>query len=395
MAFGIYVHIPYCIQRCSYCDFTTFEAHLLPPPKDYLALLLREIETRAPSVNEKTVSSLYFGGGTPSLIEAPLILEIIRAIANQGFEISKDAEITIEINPATISEQKLEKYFSYGINRFSVGAQTFDGDLLRTCGRKHSASETEETLNLLKKFDANYSFDLLFALPRQTLSQLKFDLEKIHEFEPNHLSAYCLTVPEGHPMSFHRPQEAHQIEMFSVIEASLLEMGIRKYEISNFAKPGSESKHNQLYWSDQAYWGLGLSAHSFLKMGPYGTRFWNPKSWDEYARQVHGQAFEAGGSSRVFGLPSEQVETLNLSEAIFDFVYSHLRQTRGFENKAFEEKFGSNIYALTLPTLLHSEKEGFLENFSVGWRLTDKGRILNNSLMERFLTVGTSPSRSH
>jgi oxygen-independent coproporphyrinogen-3 oxidase len=204
MDFGAYVHIPYCLQRCRYCDFTTFEFSEIMPPEKYLQILLREIRKRSSLFEPTKLASLYFGGGTPSLIPAPFILSIISELANCGFEIDSDSEVTIEINPATVNEEKLDFYIKSGINRFSVGAQSFNDDLLKLCGRRHLAEDTRHTLRLLRERSLNYSFDLLFALPSQTLDQLKQDLDEVELFDPPHLSAYCLTVPSGHPMAKNR-----------------------------------------------------------------------------------------------------------------------------------------------------------------------------------------------
>ena len=171
MAFGVYVHIPYCLQRCSYCDFATFEWNQIIPPEKYIELVKKEIRDRSPLVHkatsQKKVDTVYFGGGTPSLIDAEHIVAVLDELAKQGFEISSDAEVTIEINPATIDPEKLKTYLAAGVNRFSVGAQTFNDQLLKAAGRKHSAQDTIQTLDLLHRHQVDFSFDLLFALPNE------------------------------------------------------------------------------------------------------------------------------------------------------------------------------------------------------------------------------------
>ncbi|MEK7357348.1 MAG: coproporphyrinogen-III oxidase family protein, partial [Bdellovibrionota bacterium] len=242
MAFGIYVHVPYCLQLCPYCDFTKYE---LGPkntsgvaPDAYVELVRAEIRSRARGIPAKrALSSIYFGGGTPSLLEPSHILSIMTELANEGLRPERGAEFTIEIDPATCDQARLDAYLEMGINRFSVGAQTFDDRLLKVAGRKHTSRDTIELLDLLRRNSVNYSFDLLFALPSQTLDGLRDDLARTLSFGPSHLSAYCLNVPEGHKLSGGRAPEEEQVEMFDVIESTLADGGLPRYEISNFARP--------------------------------------------------------------------------------------------------------------------------------------------------------------
>ncbi|MCB0361182.1 MAG: radical SAM family heme chaperone HemW, partial [Bdellovibrionales bacterium] len=335
MDFGVYVHIPYCLQRCRYCDFTTFEFTEIMPPEEYLEILLQEIRAGSNLFPPTPLSSLYFGGGTPSLIPTEHILSIIHELANWGFPISNQTEVTIEINPATIDEGKIERYLSAGINRFSVGAQTFEDKLLQLCGRRHSAEDTRQTLNILSRRHLNFSFDLLFALPTQTLDQLKHDLEEVLFFDPPHLSAYCLTIPQGHPMSYGRPPEGVQIEMFDEIEQSLKKIALQKYEISNFSQPGKESRHNLLYWKDKPYWGIGLSAHSYLPRVGNGLRFWNSKQLSTYQSQIRENHLKRG----IDQIPQDQKEYLEIHESLTDFCHTSLRIKDGLSCGALKAKY--------------------------------------------------------
>lgn len=373
MALSIYVHIPYCLQRCRYCDFTTFQHSEILPPEKYVAQVHAEIENRQHRWPDRQVHTIYFGGGTPSLLSSDLIISILHRLANAGFHWTDQSEITIEINPATMDEKKLDAYLKAGINRFSVGAQSFDDSLLMTCGRKHSAQDTRDTLRILKSRNLNYSFDLLFALPNQSLSQLRADLEEVCAFEPPHLSAYCLTVPEGHPMSRGRAPEDEQIEMFDLIETQLKSIGIEKYEISNFAKPGFESKHNLVYWNDQSYWGIGVSAHSYdAQAGPFGERFWNTKDIFKYGQQ---------STSRE--LPAEQRERLLKHEAMTDFCHMFLRTKSGFSTAALRNKFDAFSADLILTEAESLLREGLLEANGERFRLTSKGELISNQVFER------------
>ncbi len=367
MALSIYVHIPYCLQRCRYCDFTTFEFSQILPPEQYLTLLKKEISSRHTEVPTQTVSTIYFGGGTPSLVPSEHIVSVLQELSNVGFQFDASTEITIEINPATIDEKKLDHYLAHGVNRFSVGAQTFNDDLLKMCGRKHSSADTIHTLQLLKKRQVNYSFDLLFALPGQSSAQVEQDVIKALEFDPPHLSAYCLTVPEGHPMAKGRALEDEQIRMFEIIESRLYDAGIYKYEISNFAKPKLESRHNQSYWSDADYWGIGLSSHSYFNSQPYGLRFWNPNDFKTYQQQI---------ANPLSQLPPQQKEHLLMHEAATDFCHMFLRTRKGLSIERLRKKFP--ITDLIETRLDQLQKNGLLNRTIEGYTLSSRGELLSN-----------------
>ena len=382
MALSVYIHIPYCLQRCRYCDFTTFEWSQIVPPEQYVSWLRQEIRNRHQGLFDRSIRTIYFGGGTPSLLDAELIISILEELNNAGFRRTDDCEVTIEINPATMDQEKLEKYLRAGINRFSVGAQSFHDSLLKDCGRKHSAQETRETLSILKNLNLNYSFDLLFALPHQTLDMVKQDVEEALSFQPHHLSAYCLTVPEGHPMSFGRAPEDEQVQMFDWIETRLAKNGLYKYEISNFARPGFESQHNMAYWSDRSYWGLGLSAHSYFPdAGPFGTRFWNPKSLDDYKKQT--QILSVGRKPFEL-LPPDQKESLLEHEALTDFCHMFLRTATGLPKSPLNRRFYRTA-TLAEKRLKHLVTKDFLSESAQGWSLTTKGQMLSNQVFAELL----------
>lgn len=377
-ALSVYVHIPYCLQRCRYCDFTTFEQSEILPPHQYVDWVLHEIRNRRHLWPQTQIATLYFGGGTPSLIAAELILSICAELAKVGFTFKTDAEVTIEINPATLTEEKLNTYLKAGINRFSVGAQTFDDQLLKMCGRKHSADDTRETLKLLRNYKLNYSFDLLFALPGQTEEGVKRDLAEVADFAPPHLSAYCLTVPESHPMSLGRPPEESQVAMFDSIESRLLQMGLAKYEISNFAVPGFESRHNLAYWRDTDYWGLGLSSHSYSrKFSQQGLRFWNPK-----VPAIYGVQSQKVADSFQQVLPADQFEALELHEALTDFSHMFLRTTSGLPEEALRKRFDQKALSLLIPRLGRLVDQKLLQFNGGAWTLTSRGQLISNKVFE-------------
>lgn len=399
--FGLYVHIPYCLQICTYCDFVKFEARDLPPADEYVSLLEEELAVRTMAFRDslwpKTtpVNSIYFGGGTPSLFSPSQILTILNAIAKNGFDYAdKKVEITLEINPGTITRSSLEEFQAIGVNRFSVGAQTFDEKLLQATGRKHSTKDTLETLELLARRGVNYSFDILFGLPGQTVEDVKKDILRSLEFQPFHISAYNLTVPSGHPLNKGRASDEQQAEMFHVIEEELRSAGIHCYEVSNFSKPGFESQHNLLYWTDGAYWGLGVGAHSYLPNwasphSRWGVRFWNPatvRAYREELQKVRGQQFWRT-------LPKERSETLKLHELLTDFSHTSLRRVAGLSQRLIQEKFGpqsgDRLISEFQRRLAPLVEAGLVQKFGAehdafagGWRLTSIGRPLADRVFE-------------
>ena len=348
------------------------------PPEDYISLILQEIRFRTPHIPAKSIHSIYFGGGTPSLLPSPLILSIIEELANQGFHILKNCEITIEINPGTVDKAKLKAYLIGGINRFSVGAQSFSDQRLKDCGREHRVDDTRLLLHLLKEYTKNFSVDLLFALPHQSLEGLKADLQEIHKIHPPHVSAYLLTIPTHHPMSMGRPPEGEQISMFQLIEDSLDKLGLFKYELSNFSKKNFESIHNQIYWSDENYWGLGLSAHSYMREKK--IRFWNPKTWPEYIKYVKNPWKEPH---------RDYSEQLNEYEHGFDLVHTALRLSQGMDKKKFHQRLSNDVAHSICSRLDQLQSLGWVTSDETSWRLTAQGQILSNQVFSRLILTDT------
>ncbi len=388
--FGLYVHIPYCLQICTYCDFVKFESRDLPPNGEYVSLLQRELRTRSVAFGTRELTSIYFGGGTPSLFSPAEILSVLQAIATESdgrLRIAKNAEITLEINPGTITEASLDEFLKIGVTRFSVGAQTFDEELLKVTGRKHSVPDTVATLKMLAARELNYSFDLLFGLPRQKLEGVAKDVERALEFNPAHLSAYNLTVPSKHPLNVGRASDDVQAEMFELIERDLEKAGILRYEVSNFAKPGFESQHNQLYWSDTAYWGLGIGSHSYIPRGdaslsnasePWGVRFWNPATIAAY----RGELDQAKDARFWSNLKSERIETLQLHEALTDFTHTALRSQVGLKRQAVNDKFGVSVANLVSVRLADPALVDFVKERLGAWILTRKGQAMADRVFE-------------
>lgn len=384
MKFGIYIHIPYCLQICSYCDFAKYEVGKIPDQEHYTQLLLTEIRQKYHLLPKRPLTSIYFGGGTPSLLTEKQF-ELIIGEIKKYFSPAAGLEITIEINPGNLNESKLTKLLELGVNRFSVGSQTFDDKLLKNIGRKHSSKETEETLSLLNKYKVNFTMDLLFALPKQTLETLQSDIEESLKFSPKHVSTYYLNVPDNHSLSKDRPDDDTQVKMFETIENTLKEHSLLRYEISNYATPGFESKHNLLYWTDQPYWGIGLSSHSFLEQDKtsWGTRFSNPRSYEGYEKYVNSLSHPKQISDN---LDPSRIEVLEKHQSMTEFCYTNLRKMSGLDLQAFEKKYSA------IPKLLTHElsaliSRGLVKENSHGLKnvfvLTQEGKILSNLVFER------------
>ncbi len=380
--FGAYVHIPFCIQRCHYCDFATYSKDQIQANDEYVDHVCREIRLRRPLFSERYLDTLYFGGGTPSLLTPEQLNQIVQAFRAEGLTIDPNTEVTIEVNPATLDAEKCEQFKEIGINRISIGCQSFNDQYLQACNREHTADQTRETIRLVKKHFDNFSLDLLFSLPQQELKQLAADLKEVVDFAPPHVSAYCLTLPSHHPMNQGRCSEDEQIEMFELVIAGLRSIGLERYELSNFSSPGFHSKHNNLYWTDQNYWGLGLSAHSFRKTADASYRFWNTKSYSAYMQQMD-RLEEAKSIETSFA--SSQWERLGLHEAMTDFCHTHLRLAQGLNQQSVRHKFGDWAPKLVQDKLQDSQKKGLILPTPLGFRLTERGFLLSNLVFSDLL----------
>jgi oxygen-independent coproporphyrinogen III oxidase len=382
---GLYIHIPHCLQICTYCDFTKYELGTILSPKDYTNIIVQEILWRRPMVDaqvqSKYLASIAFGGGTPSLLSLSDFELIFKTLRESGFDWSDESEISLELNPGTIDRDKLKGLIDLGFRRFSVGAQSFDDKLLKIGGRKHSARDTHDTLALLKSFDIKVSVDLLFAMPRQDILGVREDLRQTLEYDPQHISPYFLTIPEKHILQMGRASEEVQADMFSVIETTLEAKNYVRYEISNYAKPGYESKHNLRYWRDQGYLGLGVSAHSYFPgTGEWGTRFWNAPSIKKYISQMQ-QVTSSSAQTQKMNSEAffpEQFETLQKHQSLTDFCHTQLRLQKGMNLDELQKKFGLGVIALLKPYLDRLLTRNLLAPTPQGFQLSKQGRLLAN-----------------
>ncbi len=377
MTAGIYIHIPFCRSRCSYCDFATglYETEWA---ERYVRALVKEILDWRELNNPLEVDTIYFGGGTPSLLSAPQVKAIIDAI-HEGFTVRPGAEVTMEMNPGTVTPESLGDFRRLGINRASFGAQTFDDRELARLGRSHTSQETRETFSRLRAagFD-NVSFDLIAGLPGQTNETWHWNLDEALKLRPEHLSFYLLEVHEGTPLADHirtgkqpQPDEDLAAEMYEAMLERAAAAGYEHYEISNLALSGLESRHNTKYWSGEPYYGFGCSAHSY----DGGYRRWsNERDLARYAESIEG-----GGSAVV-----ERFE-LTPDQAQAEAVFLGMRMMRGVSVQDYDREFGANLREEHGADLERFLEAGLIEFDGDLIRLTRSGALLSNEVFSAFV----------
>lgn len=371
---GIYIHIPFCRSRCSYCDFATglYESGLADR---YVSALLQEV--RSSNLSRKPIDTIYFGGGTPSLLAPAQLAQILRAL-NERFDVNPGSEITLEINPGSITVEKLRAFRRLGINRASFGAQTFDDRELAKLGRSHTAADARRTFHDLRAAGfENVSFDLIAGLPGQTLDGWQRNVDEALELHPEHLSFYLLEVHTGTPLAQHIERGLQPVpdeDLAAVMYESMLERaaaaGYEHYEISNLCRPGFESRHNTKYWTGAPYFGFGCSAHSYNGK----TRRWsNHRDVLEYVSLV-----EKGSSA----INEQQIltETDLRAEALF----LGLRLMRGVNLQQYRESFGVDLLAKHSIELERFQAAGLVE-LNEDLRLTRSGALLSNEVFSAFV----------
>lgn len=371
---GIYVHIPFCKQKCSYCDFISYcdKNDLI---EKYIKALKQEIKDS--SVNEYEISTIYIGGGTPSYIESKYISEILKTI-KQKYNISRNVEITIEVNPGTATKEKLRDYVEAGINRISIGLQSCNNNLLKMIGRIHTYEEFLSTYKLAREVGfKNINVDLMIGLPNQTLDDVKKSLEEISKLNPEHISVYSLIVEEGTPIEkkiadeqLKLPNEELEREEYWEVKKFLESLGYKHYEISNFAKTGYESKHNLNCWEQKEYLGFGAAAHSYMKK----TRYSNTENIEKYINQE---------------MQSKQLhivhEVQKKEEQKKEYMLLGLRKIDGVQISSFKNKFGCNPIMEFKNELKKLTQEGLIKIDLDQIKLTEKGIDLANIVWEEFI----------
>ena len=366
-----YVHIPFCTQICYYCDFS--KVFIKNQPVDsYLEHLLEEFA----SYDIQKLRTLYIGGGTPTALSAPQ-LEVLLDGLTKSLDLSVLEELTIEANPGDLDEDKIAVLKNSAVNRVSLGVQTFDDKMLKKIGRSHLEKDIYENIDRLKLagFD-NISIDLIYALPGQTMDQVKDNVAKAIALDIPHMSLYSLIL-ENHTVFMNRmrrgklplPKEEVEAEMFEYIIAELELAGFEHYEISNFSKPGFESRHNLMYWDNAEYYGIGAGASGYVN----GVRYKNHGPIRHYLKAVE------EGNARI------NEELLSLREQMEEEMFLGLRKKTGVSKARFEEKFGTsfeNLYGQVVRDLCH---QGLLQVEGQQIRMTKKGLFLGDTVAERFI----------
>ncbi len=371
---ALYVHIPWCIRKCPYCDFNSHEAKGEAPEKRYVEALVADLESMLPRVWGRRVSSVFFGGGTPSLF-APESIDAILAAARACLPIDADAEVTLEANPGTFEAQKFRDFRAAGVNRLSIGIQSFDDRFLKALGRVHDAAEARRAVEIgLAAFD-NVNLDLMYALPGQSIEEARSDMAAAIAFKPQHVSAYHLTIEPNTYFAAHPPvvpDDDAAADMQEAIEADLASAGYANYETSAFAQPGRRCRHNLNYWQFGDYIGIGAGAHgkiSFRDRIVREMRWKQPKAWMDAA--LAGDAVQE----------SAEVKREALA---FEFMMNALRLADGVEVAMFAERTGMNVTAIEAQ-LTRAEHLGLLDRDHARIRPTAKGRRFLNDLLQVFL----------
>ncbi len=389
---SLYVHIPWCVRKCPYCDFNS---HELKPPrtrslpltaeretvgiepeleKQYLSALIADLETALPQIWGRPVHSVFFGGGTPSLLSACALDDLLSAIRAR-LMLAPDAEITLEANPGTFEAQKFADFRAAGVNRLSIGIQSFDPAHLKALGRIHDGAQARAAIEIAQASFDNFNLDLMYALPGQTIEGALADIDTAIGFGPQHVSAYHLTIEPNTWFYRHPPQVPDQdvaADMQEAIEARLASANYRHYETSAFAQPGREARHNLNYWTFGDYLGIGAGAHSKLSFADRIVRQMRVKHPHDYLEKT------------AAGVPVQQEQRIAAEELPFEFMMNALRLIDGVELRLFAERTGVPVHALYKP-LDAAEQSGLIERDHVRVRPTLRGQRFLNDLLQIFL----------
>lgn len=373
---GLYIHIPFCVKKCKYCDFNSFKLNV-DEKRKYLDSLKREMELYKENFEDKSIDSVFVGGGTPSILNEEEIKILFQNIKN-NFQIKDSAEITMECNPGTLTLNKLKTMKECGVNRLSIGLQAVQNNHLEYIGRVHTYEEFEKNYYQAKEVGfENINVDLMYALPNQSKEDWMESLEKVAKLNPTHISAYSLILEENTELfnmyerhEFELLDEDTDIEMYEYTISYLKSNGYNQYEISNYAKKGFECKHNILYWKCENYVGIGVSASGFLNE----TRYNNLCELDEYEEIIH------SGKK-----PIEWEEKLSIKDEIEESIFLGLRMNEGIKFKDFYEKYNFNFEEEYKNEIDKLKKMKLIETKDEGMKLTQKGREISNSVFVEFM----------
>ena len=373
----LYVHMPWCVRKCPYCDFNSHQLKSARPDSAYIDSLLRDFEFEMQRIGRRRIECVFFGGGTPSLFAPEDFAYFLTEIRRRA-EVASDAEITLEANPGTVERGRFLGYAQAGVNRVSLGAQSFDARMLQSLGRIHSPQDTERAVEELRGAGIrNFNLDLMYALPAQNLEEALRDVRKACSLDPTHISYYQLTLEVG--TVFHaRPPSLPDEESAWLIQTEgqklLALAGYEQYEVSAYAKDGERCRHNLNYWLFGDYIGIGAGAHGKLSMSAPEAilRTVKPKQPGEYQAQA-AKALNIG-----------ETQTVATSELPFEFMLNALRLNEGFNAHLFEQRTGLPVQSI-IAQLSEAKRRGLLEGDAGGWKPTALGRRFLNDLQSAFL----------
>lgn len=368
-SYGLYIHIPFCAQRCNYCDFCSSVGRRYEDIDLYISRLETEIYSykQAPKI---MLDTIYFGGGTPSLLDTAQVHRILSAV-HSVFDIDEDAEVSLEANPGTITRSKANAYHSMGINRISMGLQSIHENELKILGRIHDYGDFCTSYYTLREtgFD-NINIDLMYGIPDQTQGSFASTLEQVISLMPEHISAYGLIVEPGTPFYEHRaslniPEEEDECAMYYLAAERLREAGYDHYEISNYAREGRQSRHNLKYWRDEEYIGVGASAYSYYG----GTRYGNTSSIDDY----------------LAGITVVDRENITKCDMSYEYAMMRLRLREGFSLSEYEQIFGKSFVTNKEPQIADYLRYGLISLDDDRISLTEKGFYVSNTILGELL----------
>lgn len=371
---SLYIHIPWCVRKCPYCDFNSHAARGALPEREYVAALIRDLELALPSIWGRKVYTVFFGGGTPSLLSGEGVAEILRQV-RMLLPLDLEAEITLEANPGTVETERFAAYRDAGVNRLSLGIQSFNDAHLQALGRIHTADEAKRAIEIARRHFDNVNLDLMYALPDQTLDEALRDVQTALSFAPQHLSCYHLTLEPN--TQFHRnppslPDGDASSDMQQRIEEMLAGQGYRHYETSAFAQPKKQSRHNLNYWQFGDYLGIGAGAHSKLSFPGRVIRQIRHKQPQAYLQQVAQDT------------PIQTEHEVARDELTFEFMMNALRLNDGFDSLLFNERTSLPLSGIRRE-LDHAEQRGLLLRDHQRIAPTQLGQRFLNDLLEMFL----------
>lgn len=391
---SLYIHIPFCAVKCKYCDFLSYDGESYGTMLRYVDCLCQEIKLYAPIADEYIVRSIFIGGGTPSLLDESLIVNIM-AFIKKTFTLEKNVEVTIEANPGTLRHQKLNGYKQAGINRISIGLQSADDSMLKRLGRLHNYDQFVASYKAARRagFD-NINIDVMSGLPGQSIHSYVETLSKVIEYGPEHISAYSLSIEEGTPFANDPsildslPPEMIERRMYEITKKLLSVNGYDRYEISNYAKPGYECRHNMVYWTGGEYVGFGLGASSYFQ----GKRFSNLRDIFKYLNlmeDLSDRFVESDNLETLYNettrILRENVTPIYIDSRMEEFMFLGLRMMCGVSREDFAERFKKDIYEVYAPVLNKYIDEGYMATDGDRIYLTDMGIDVSNVILADFL----------